>query len=157
MSVISFGSAIGGITVCARKGEVTRIILGDPPNIKEVRGEPDDDAVCADARRQIEQYLGGEREEFELKLSRPDGEFARSVYAALKRVPYGETVSYAQLAELSQHPGAARAVGTAMKNNPQPLAVPCHRVVKSDGSSGEYSGGGAKVKKFLLDLEQKHR
>lgn len=81
--------------------------------------------------------------------------FRQNVWFNLKeKVEFGSTVSYGQLAELSGHPGASRAVGSAMANNPVSLVVPCHRVVKSDGKTGNYSGGTKNdVKVWLLDHE----
>jgi methylated-DNA-[protein]-cysteine S-methyltransferase len=79
-------------------------------------------------------------------------EFRRTVYEALRTVPLGETVSYGELAAMAGKPGAARAVGTAMADNPVPIVVPCHRVVASDGLGG--FGGGVELKKTLLKLER---
>jgi methylated-DNA-[protein]-cysteine S-methyltransferase len=81
------------------------------------------------------------------------GGFRRSVLETLHRlVGPGETVSYAELAEMSGRPGAARAVGTVMARNPMPIVVPCHRVVASNGGLGGY-GGGLEMKRALLELE----
>lgn len=79
--------------------------------------------------------------------------FARHVLHILKKkVPPGKTISYGKLAELSGHPKAARAVGSVMANNPFPLVFPCHRVIKSDGSLGQF-GSGPELKENLLALE----
>jgi O-6-methylguanine DNA methyltransferase len=69
------------------------------------------------------------------------------------RIPYGKVASYKELAESAGYPNAWRAAGTAISKNPVMIVVPCHRIIKSDGSIGLY-GGGEKVKEFLLDLEQ---
>jgi methylated-DNA-[protein]-cysteine S-methyltransferase len=82
-------------------------------------------------------------------------EFAQKVYATLLAVPAAETVSYGGLAELAGHPRAARAVGSAMANNPIPIVVPCHRVIRSDGSYGNY-GHDPAYKVRLLDHERGH-
>jgi len=79
-------------------------------------------------------------------------EFERKVWNKLASVPYGETISYKKLAELIGHSGACRAVGSALRKNPLMLAVPCHRVIRSNGNIGKFSGG-EKVKRFLLNLE----
>ena len=79
--------------------------------------------------------------------------FQTAVYSALLSVPPGSTVSYARLAEMAGHPGAARAVGTAMARNPLPVIIPCHRVVRGDGTLGQYGCGGALWKQRLLELE----
>jgi methylated-DNA-[protein]-cysteine S-methyltransferase len=81
--------------------------------------------------------------------------FQRAVWAALRRIPAGATVSYAALAGDIGAPTAVRAVGAANGRNPVPIVVPCHRVVRSDGSLGGY-GGGLHVKRWLLDHERMH-
>lgn len=82
--------------------------------------------------------------------------FARKVYKAVLKIPLGEVRSYKWLARAIGAPGAARAIGQALKNNPYPLLIPCHRVVRSDGDCGGYIFG-RKKKKELLDLEKKIR
>lgn len=84
------------------------------------------------------------------------GSFQEKVWHCLaKEVPFGLTVSYGQLAKMVQQPLAFRAVGQAMKNNPVPLVIPCHRVIKSDGTSGHYSGGKLdEIKKWLISYEK---
>ena len=78
--------------------------------------------------------------------------FSRKVLLALMEVERGTTVSYGELAEKAGFPGAARAVGSVLASNPFPLVIPCHRVVRSDGSSGSYQGG-IEMKKYLLEAE----
>lgn len=109
--------------------------------------------TAAGAARQLAEYLRGERRSFDLVLDL-DGTppFRRRVLEELGRIPYGETVSYGELAERCGRPGAARAVGNAVGRNPAPVVLPCHRVVRSDGSPGEY-GGGRERKRRLLRLE----
>lgn len=85
----------------------------------------------------------------------PVGEFVRQVYAALLDVPVGETVSYGRLAQMAGHPRAARAVGTAMATNPIPVVIPCHRVIRSDGSLGRY-GSDPSWKERLLAHERRY-
>ncbi len=105
------------------------------------------------ARRQVVEYFEGRRRDFELPLDwRLSHGFGLQVRRALLEVGFGETASYLELAEMSGRPRAARAVGTAMARNPIPLIVPCHRVVRSDGSIGEY-GGRPEMKEFLLRHE----
>ena len=81
-------------------------------------------------------------------------EFQRNALRALQRITYGDIVSYSQLAKLAGNPKAARAIGTVMAQNPLPLIIPCHRVIKADGSLGLFSAaGGTDTKKRMLDLE----
>jgi methylated-DNA-[protein]-cysteine S-methyltransferase len=105
------------------------------------------------AAREIEEFLDGRRTAFDLPLDlRLVGGFRRTVLTRLTEVGYGRTVSYGQLAAAAGNPNAGRAVGTACARNPLPLLVPCHRVVRGDGSPGHYNGG-AEVKRALLGLE----
>ncbi|MCY3890725.1 MAG: methylated-DNA--[protein]-cysteine S-methyltransferase [bacterium] len=106
---------------------------------------------------QLREYFDGSRRWFEVALDwRLSHGFYRQVQDALMTVEYGTTVSYGELAHMAGSPGAARAVGTAMSTNPIPLIVPCHRVVRSDGSVGEF-GGRPEVKTWLIDHERAHR
>jgi len=103
--------------------------------------------------RELDEYFGGQREVFDLPLdlSLSRG-FRLLVQRNLPRIGYGQTRTYGQVAELVGNPKAVRAVGTACATNPLPLVVPCHRVLRADGSPGGYAGGpAAKVK--LLHLE----
>jgi methylated-DNA-[protein]-cysteine S-methyltransferase len=105
--------------------------------------------------RQLDEYFAGRRRRFDVALdwSLSQG-FRRTVLEQLSAaVGYGATASYATLAQLSGSPKAVRAVGTACATNPIPIFVPCHRVVRSDGSAGAYRGGPA-AKRVLLDLER---
>lgn len=105
------------------------------------------------AAQQVEEYLDGRREVFELALdlSLATG-FRGEVVTALPRIGYGRTASYGEVAALVGRPRAVRAVGTACATNPLPLVLPCHRVVRSDGGIGRYRGG-EQAKRDLLALE----
>ena len=105
-----------------------------------------------DAVSQLDAYFAGERREFDLALAPEGTSFQRLVWSALTRIPYGETVSYAELARRLGRPFATRAVGAANGRNPIPIIIPCHRVIGSDGSLTGY-GGGLTIKRRLLDLE----
>ncbi len=105
--------------------------------------------------RQLEEYFAGRRREFDLPLDlRLAHGFRRHVLDELRDVGYGTTVSYSELAQAAGNPRAVRAVGSACATNPIPIVIPCHRVLRSDGSLGGY-GGGLHVKRALLDLEQR--
>jgi len=103
--------------------------------------------------RQLDEYFAHQRRTFDvpvdLRLSRG---FRQSVLTHLRQIPYGATESYAQVAAATGHPRAVRAAGTACATNPVPIVVPCHRVVRSDGSPGGYAGG-PDAKRSLLTLE----
>lgn len=104
------------------------------------------------ARKQLAEYFAGERRTFDLPLAPQGTEFQRAVWQALADIPYGETISYAQLATRVGKPTASRAVGAANGRNPLPIVLPCHRVIGADGSLTGF-GGGLPTKQFLLRLE----
>ena len=101
---------------------------------------------------QLDGYFDGSRDGFDLPLAPRGTEFQRNVWHALATIPYGETVSYAQLASRIGKPAATRAVGAANGRNPIPIVLPCHRVIGADGSLTGF-GGGLPTKRFLLELE----
>lgn len=106
------------------------------------------------AQEQLGQYLAGQRRQFDLPLDLSQGTaFQQRVWAACAQIPYGETVSYRELARRAGLPGRARGVGQAMARNPLPLVVPCHRVVGADGRLVGF-GGGLALKRRLLALER---
>lgn len=109
-------------------------------------------AVLAAAARQLAEYFAGERRSFDLPLALAGTEFQRRVWAALRDIPYGETISYAELARRIGQPTAMRAVGLANGRNPVSIVVPCHRVIGASGSLTGY-GGGLASKAKLIELE----
>jgi methylated-DNA-[protein]-cysteine S-methyltransferase len=111
-------------------------------------------APFAEVIRQLQAYFRGELKEFDLPLTMEGTDFQLRVWNTLRAIPYGETISYAQLAGRIGNPKAVRAVGLANGSNPIPIIVPCHRVIGSDGSLTGF-GGGLSTKKKLLDLENK--
>ncbi len=109
--------------------------------------------VMKKALIQLKEYFNHERNNFELPLSIEGTDFQQDVYKALLKVNYGQVISYKELAANSGHPKAYRAVGTALKKNKIPIVIPCHRVIKSDHSLGNYTGGKWR-KERLLELEE---
>jgi methylated-DNA-[protein]-cysteine S-methyltransferase len=106
-----------------------------------------------DARRQLDEYFAGRRTDFELPLDHQlSSGFRARVLAAIAAIPFGRTGTYRSVATAAGSPGAVRAAGTACATNPIPLIVPCHRVVRSDGTMGRY-GGGEEAKRLLLEHE----
>jgi methylated-DNA-[protein]-cysteine S-methyltransferase len=103
---------------------------------------------------QLNAYFRGELKVFTVPLSLRGTDFQLQVWNALRKIPYGETISYAQLARGIGNPKAVRAVGLANGQNPIPIIIPCHRVIGSDGSLTGF-GGGLPNKKKLLTLESK--
>jgi methylated-DNA-[protein]-cysteine S-methyltransferase len=121
-------------------GAVSPRILRAPARLDEVS-------------RQLEEYFAGRRRVFDVPLDlRLARGFRRSVLAHLPAIGYGQTESYAQVAAAAGRPRAVRAAGTACATNPLPVIVPCHRVIRSDGTPGLYVGG-PEAKRSLLTLE----
>jgi len=114
-----------------------------------------DDEILEKTRKQVDEYLDGNRKEFDIPLLMVGTDFQRRVWKALMKVPYGVTSTYRQIAEDTGSPKAVRAVGNANSANPISVIVPCHRIIGSDGELVGY-GGGLSVKKRLLKLEQKN-
>lgn len=104
------------------------------------------------ARVQLEEYFAGRRTHFDLPLAPHGTPFQKQVWHTLAGIPYGQTISYAQLAQRVNKPTAMRAVGAANGRNPLPIVLPCHRVIGKDGSLTGF-GGGLPTKQFLLQLE----
>lgn len=149
-------SPIGPLTLV---GEETRTVLRailfarDPglPATPPVRARLDAGAF-PEAASQLTEYFAGKRRAFDLALEAEGTEFQRRVWQELSRIPYGETISYRELARRVGNPSAVRAVGGANGRNPLPIVIPCHRVIASDGSLAGF-GGGLAAKQFLLRLE----
>jgi methylated-DNA-[protein]-cysteine S-methyltransferase len=113
-------------------------------------------SILAETKKQILAYMQGSLQSFNLPIDWSGMTcFARSVRLACLKIPFGETVTYSQLAELAGFPGKARAVGNINALNPIPLIIPCHRVIGKDGKLHGYAGpDGVKTKQWLLDGER---
>jgi methylated-DNA-[protein]-cysteine S-methyltransferase len=123
-----------------------------PHERRHGRNDTDDvPAVLKETASQLEEYFAGERTDFDLPMELDGTAFQREVWTELTRIPYGETISYGELARRVGRPNGPRAVGQANGHNPIPIIVPCHRVLASNGIGGY--GGGLKVKRALLALE----
>ncbi len=127
-------------------GALTELKFGAGNGVPDGAGNP---AVA----RQLSEYFSGERKTFDLPMAADGTEFQKKVWAELIRIPYGETISYAELARRAGSDGAARAVGRANATNPIAIIVPCHRVIGADGSLTGYAYG-VNVKRSLLDFER---
>lgn len=110
------------------------------------------DQMLKPARTQLKAYFDGELRDFDLPLAGEGTEFQKTVWKALCEIPYGETISYGELARRIKLPHAARAVGSANGSNPISIVVPCHRVIGANGTLTGY-GGGLPRKKWLLEQE----
>lgn len=156
-----FSSPIGRMYVARSAAGVCRICL---PNEKRTsfmawlkKWYPEEEVVqdresLSDAAREITAYLRGESRSFSFALDLKATPFRRRVLDRVRRIRYGETVSYKDVAARTGNPTAVRAVAGAVAANPLPLVIPCHRVVAHDGSLGGY-GGGLSLKRRLLSME----
>jgi methylated-DNA-[protein]-cysteine S-methyltransferase len=152
-------SPIGPLTLIGRDGRLVGVLM------EEMRHEPDaatlgdavpvdSDPVLAAGADQLNAYFRGELTSFDLPLMLDGTPFQQTVWSGLRDIPYGETLSYGELAMRIGQPSASRAVGLANGRNPVAIVVPCHRVIGADGSLTGY-GGGMDRKRFLLGLEQR--
>lgn len=149
----TFDSPIGTLTVAADSHGIRHILF--PQNRHEAKGRERwqrDPAAVTEARRQLLAYLHGERSGFDLPLAPAGTDFQRRVWHTLAQIPFGQTWSYAQLAQCVGQPTAARAVGAANGRNPLPIVLPCHRVIGANGALTGF-GGGLPTKLALLRLE----
>jgi methylated-DNA-[protein]-cysteine S-methyltransferase len=144
---------VGLIGIRAHGEELTDILfMHDEPST--ALSAPGSSLLDA-AFRQLFAWFEGRLREFTLPMADAESVFARRVRKAMLEIPYGETVTYGEMAAAIGKPGAARAVGTACARNPLPLIVPCHRVVAADGKIGGYLGG-TETKRWLLDFERRN-
>jgi methylated-DNA-[protein]-cysteine S-methyltransferase len=145
-------SPIGPLSLTAGSAGLVRVDFGPVASIADPGGGSAAEAHVVQAADELEEYFSGARTAFTVTLDRSSRSgFRGDVLACLEQVPYGELVTYGELAALAGRPGAARAVGTAMATNPLPIVVPCHRVTRS-GHIGGY-GPGVATKEQLLRLE----
>lgn len=127
-----------------------------PHAVQPQPGWREDREPFREAIVQLRGYFAGKRREFDVPLSPEGTPFQLKVWRALLGIPYGETLSYGELARRIRKPGAARAVGAANGDNPIAIIVPCHRVIGANGSLTGY-GGGLGIKQQLLELERGER
>lgn len=125
----------------------------EPTDLAKYAGNPNAQ-VLSQTIQQLDDYFTGKRQDFDIPLDLSTGTgFQQKVWQALLQIPYGQTISYAQLANNIGQPTACRAVANANGKNPISLIIPCHRVIASNGSLGGYTGG-IEIKQTLLDVEQ---
>ena len=146
-------SPIGLLSVLASSKGLTEIRFANHPNTLRDVEENENEFIEA-AIKQLNEYFTRTRQVFDLTLDEGGTDFQRSVWAALRAIPFGETASYGDIAKAINNPNAARAVGMANNRNPLPIITPCHRVIGSDGSLTGF-GGGLDIKRWLLEHERK--
>lgn len=146
-----FETPLGSMTAVEKGGALAVLSFGGTPE-----GNEAPTPLLAETERQLAEYFSGERRVFSLPLAPEGTAFQRRVWAVLLEIPYGETLSYGEVARRVGNPKATRAVGMANNRNPIAIVIPCHRVVGADGSLTGYAGGLA-AKERLLALEQARR
>jgi methylated-DNA-[protein]-cysteine S-methyltransferase len=144
--LLADGEALTGIYLDSERGARRPDELGD--------ADPEHPVLAA-AVEQLTAYFAGDRDDFDLPLAARGTDFQRTVWDALTEIPYGDTISYGELARRVGKPNASRAVGLANGRNPLPIVVPCHRVIGANGTLTGY-GGGVERKQWLLEHEREH-
>ena len=147
-------SPVGRLLLVADEGGLCELLFErgrTPPAIDA--SWKNNDRLLREAIRQLRAFFAGERRHFDLELNPQGTGFQQRVWSALKEIPFGETISYAQLARRLGNPAASRAVGLANGSNPIAIIIPCHRVIGSNGTLTGY-GGGLENKRWLLDFER---
>jgi methylated-DNA-[protein]-cysteine S-methyltransferase len=147
---LSIDTPVGRLLLAGDDATLTYLCLPGSTKLGSTKG--DVPAALRTAAAQLAEYFAGSRTAFALPLAPQGTAFQLTVWKALADIPYGETVTYGELAERVGHPSASRAVGQANGANPLPIVYPCHRVVASGGHLGGY-GGGLALKRRLLALE----
>jgi methylated-DNA-[protein]-cysteine S-methyltransferase len=149
-NIFVFQTKIGLVAIEDNGTEITDVnVISEDQSF-----EMNETNLLRNAALQLNEYLEGKRNSFDLPLNPKGTEFQKKVWAALCDIPYGETRSYKQIAESVGNPKACRAVGMANNKNPIMIFIPCHRVVGSDGSLTGYAGG-LDMKEKLLSLEKR--
>jgi methylated-DNA-[protein]-cysteine S-methyltransferase len=138
---------LGKMLITANASAITsiRLMPFEAPALSE-------NTITKNAVKQIAEYFAGQRQDFQLSFELEGTEFQKKVWAELVKIPFGEAISYAELAKRIGQPTASRAVGGANGRNPACIVVPCHRVIAADGTLGGF-GYGLEKKAWLLRLE----
>ncbi len=146
---------IGDLVLVGTGDAIEYIQFGAERLPERLRSAVAGEKAFATAVEQFREYFAGKRTSFDFPIHLKAEGFKKAALLALRRVTYGSTISYKELAERAGSGNAFRAAGTACATNPLPIVIPCHRVLKADGSLGGF-GGGLDMKRKLLDLEQAH-
>lgn len=152
MEFLSFSTPFGMMSLGEEDGAIVRLYL---PNTPTPRLMPRETPLLIEGRKQVWEYLTGERQVFDLPLAPQGAPFQKRVWAALRDIPYGQNCTYRELALAVGCPRGFRAAGMACNRNPIPIIIPCHRVVGVNGALTGYAGG-VELKRALLELEQKN-
>ena len=149
----TMSSPVGRLTLVGQGDDLVGLYFDKDPLAAKMRADSTrDDRRLRPVVEQLEEYFAGTRTTFDLSLVPPGTAFQKKVWAALVRIPFGDTATYGEIARAVGRPDASRAVGGANHRNPIAIIIPCHRVIGADGSMTGY-GGGLPRKRILLDLE----
>ena len=144
-----YDTEIGRIKISEKDEKIIGLVFSDYKKENEIEKETE---LIKKAYTQLEEYLSGKRTEFDIEIEMIGTEFQKKVWKELLNIPYGETRSYKDIANVIGNEKACRAVGNANNKNPIAIIVPCHRVVGSNGSMTGYAGG-IDIKEKLLKIE----
>lgn len=151
----TYQSPIGRLLLVGCDGVLEKLHFANSSTQNNIAGDWQYDEQCfVEVLRQLSEYFAGKRQGFDLKIAPRGTAFQERVWQELRKIPFGGTASYGEIAERIGNSKASRAVGMANGKNPIPIIVPCHRVIGKDGSLTGF-GGGLDVKKQLLALEKK--
>jgi len=148
-----YETPIGSIGIAEDNNKITNVFFKNSSTFPEFNTK--ETPILIEANNQLQEYFLGNRKTFNLPLNPEGTEFMNDVWKLICNIPYGETRSYKEIAQLLNNNKAYRAVGLANNRNPIPLFIPCHRVISSSGNLTGYLGG-LEVKSYLLELEKQH-
>ena len=149
----TYETAFGNMVVVSDGNAINEVYM---ENMKSCDGVKAANALTDRTAKQLEEYFSGKRKQFDLPLGPAGTAFFQSVWKGLISIPYGETRSYKQVAQMVGSPKASRAVGMANNKNPIVIIIPCHRVIGSNGSLVGYAYG-LDMKKKLIEVESKFK
>ncbi|WP_285527718.1 methylated-DNA--[protein]-cysteine S-methyltransferase [Bacillus altitudinis] len=151
-----YTAPIGALYILEKDGAIIEVKFDDESFlVKEQRDrfKQEDTPVLKEAKKQLDEYFKGDRKVFDLPLKQAGSPFQEQVWEALSTIPYGESKSYADIAEAIGNPKAVRAIGQANRRNALPIFIPCHRVIGKDRTLTGYAGTKPGMKAILLELE----
>ena len=144
-----YQSPVGCLEIVAADNKITQLVFCQKPGVTEKANNRALQQCC----KELDEYFAGKRKNFDVPIAFSGTAFQHKVWQELQKIPYGKTISYADLAKASGNPKAYRAAGSANGKNPIAIIIPCHRVIASSGGLGGYAYG-LEVKKQLLELEK---
>ena len=146
-------SPVGPLLLVGDGARLTGLFMTKQRHHPVIESPTEDPEAYADAVTQLDEWFAGERREFDLALAPRGSAFQKQVWDVLRQIPFGDTMTYGEVAARVGRPGSARAIGAAVGRNPIGIVVPCHRVVGASGALTGYAGGLDR-KKWLLDHEK---